>query len=101
MTDISRRRVIATGASLLASSASLMMLGRVEAASPKMAATEEHDMNHGMQSCIQLCQDCHAVCLQLIRHCLQLGGRHAAPEHIRLLIDCAQMCATNVDYMLR
>jgi hypothetical protein len=25
----------------------------------------------------------------------------AEPDHIRLLMDCAQMCVTNVDYMLR
>ncbi len=101
MTDISRRTMVTTGASLLASSASLMMLRGVEAATHSMAATERHDMNEEMKRCIQLCQDCHALCIQLVGHCVQLGGRHAAPDHIRLLMDCAQMCATNVDYMLR
>ena len=35
------------------------------------------------------------------RYCLQLGGRHATPNHIRLLMDCAQMCTTTVAYMAR
>jgi hypothetical protein len=54
-----------------------------------------------MRKCIQLCRDCHAMCTQTIAHCLKLGGRHAAPDHIRLFADCAQMCATAADYMLR
>ena len=31
---------------------------------------------------------------------MDLGGRHAGTEHIRLLVDCAQMCEFNIDYML-
>jgi hypothetical protein len=37
----------------------------------------------------------------MIRHCLSLGGKHAAPDHIRTLIDCAQICATSADFMVR
>jgi hypothetical protein len=54
-----------------------------------------------MERCIDLCQDCHALCIQTIRHCLELGGRHAMPEHIRLLEDCAEICETSANYMLR
>ncbi|MGE0471280.1 MAG: four-helix bundle copper-binding protein [Nitrospira sp.] len=61
----------------------------------------EHHAADEMQTCIQLCRDCHAMCTQTIAHCLKLGGRHATPDHIRLLVDCAQMCTTTVDYMLR
>ncbi len=54
-----------------------------------------------MQACIDECQQCHATCLKTIEHCLQKGGRHAEPDHIRLLADCAQICATSADFMLR
>ncbi|HSH96518.1 MAG TPA: four-helix bundle copper-binding protein, partial [Roseimicrobium sp.] len=54
-----------------------------------------------MQQCIQNCTECHAVCAKMPAHCLKLGGPHAAPEHIGLLIDCAQICATSADFMLR
>ena len=67
----------------------------------KPGAEGEHHSDDEMQKCIQLCQDCHALCVQTIGHCLKLGGRHAALEHIRLFEDCAQMCATAADYMLR
>jgi hypothetical protein len=54
-----------------------------------------------MQDCITDCLDCHSVCLSTIAHCLAKGGEHAAPEHIRLLQDCAQICVTSADFMLR
>jgi hypothetical protein len=54
-----------------------------------------------MQECIQNCSDCHRSCLALVPHCLQLGGEHADPNHIRLLLDCAQICQTSADFMIR
>jgi hypothetical protein len=54
-----------------------------------------------MEACIRNCQDCHRICLETIPHCLKKGGRHADPAHIRLLIDCAQICATSADFMIR
>lgn len=124
LNTISRRRFMSTGASLLATAASLMMLPKVSAATPegvddpvhqhsgipqhslveaRGGTTMEptHHTTEEMDRCIQICQDCHALCTRTIRHCLELGGRLAAPEHIRLLVDCAQMCEINVDYMLR
>ncbi len=124
MSHISRRTLVTTGASLLATSASLLMLREVEAAthdvvhhpmppsnalpppalhhaSGNASASDRHSMSEEMRRCIQLCHDCHAVCLHVIGHCVELGGRHAAPDHIRLLMDCAQICATTADYMAR
>ena len=54
-----------------------------------------------MQECIDNCARCHAVCVETTAHCLELGGRHAEAHHIRLLQDCAQICATSADFMLR
>ncbi len=54
-----------------------------------------------MEQCIDNCTQCHAICLETITHCLSKGGKHAAPDHIRLLQDCAQICATSADFMLR
>lgn len=122
---INRRTFISAGASLLATAASFIMLPRVYAATPErgddsvrqLLALPQHSLvearggiamepkhHHAieeMDRCIQICQDCHALCTRTIRHCLDLGGRHATPEHIRSLADCAQMCQINVDYMLR
>jgi hypothetical protein len=54
-----------------------------------------------MQQCIQNCLDCHSICLQTIQHCLAMGGKHAEPSHIRLLMDCAEICQTSANFMLR
>ena len=54
-----------------------------------------------MQECIDNCTSCHAVCVETVAHCLGKGGRHAEAGHIRLLMDCAQICATSADFMLR
>jgi hypothetical protein len=111
MSDMNRRTLVTTGASLLATGASLMLLRAAEAATqggaphPSANGTpmdgHHQNMSEEMRHCIQLCQDCHAICIQTIGHCLRLGGRHAAPDHIRLLMDCAQLCTTTADYMAR
>jgi len=62
-------------------------------------------MNHTtpeMQQCIQNCQECHAMCLQMAaNHCLAVGGAHVEQSHFRLMMDCAQICQTSADFMLR
>lgn len=60
-----------------------------------MAITE------AMRECIRNCQACHGVCVETIAHCLDLGGRYAAPEHVGLLQDCAVACASSANTMLR
>jgi len=124
MSDISRRTFVITSASLLAAGASLTMSPGLDAAtqhaglgqmrepqelpnssplqmSGETPAMDGHHMSEEMRRCIQLCQDCHATCIQMISHCLKLGGQHAAPDHIRLLMDCAQLCTTTADFMAR
>lgn len=101
MSDIStlnRRTFLSTGASLLATSASFMMLPNVYAATQGQGADHSDDE---MQKCIHLCHDCHALCILTIGNCLKLGGRHAAPEHIRLLQDCAELCEITAHYLIR
>ena len=54
-----------------------------------------------MQRVIQECETCHDVCLQAMVHGLRKGGRHAEPGHITTLLDCVDMCATSVNFMVR
>lgn len=54
-----------------------------------------------MQECIALCAHCHKVCTDTATHCVEQGGRHAAQAHITPLLDCAQICQTSADFMLR
>jgi len=54
-----------------------------------------------IQRCISDCMTCHRVCLETIPHALSMGGVHAHPDHIRMLMDCAQICQTSADFMIR
>lgn len=54
-----------------------------------------------MRECIQECQGCHEVCLESITYCLEMSGEHADPRHIGLLLDCAEICQTSANFMLR
>jgi hypothetical protein len=58
-------------------------------------------MSEEMLQCIEECTHCAAICIETTHHCLQMGGEHAAPEHIRTLLDCAEMCQTSANFMLR
>ena len=54
-----------------------------------------------MQQCIQNCFNCHSICLNTINYCLQKGGMHTEPAHIRLMLDCAEICQISANFMLR
>ena len=113
--SLNRRTFLSTGASLLATGASFMLLPGAYAAAGGTGADGHgagsephasrvqggHHSEDEMTKCAQLCHDCQALCLQTIRHCLKLGGRHAAPEHMGLLVDCAELCETTAHYLLR
>lgn len=44
---------------------------------------------------------CMDSCRESINYCMELGGRHAEPEHIAVLMDCARICETSADFMSR
>lgn len=55
-----------------------------------------------MQACIDACQKCHNVCLRAaFGHCLEMGGKHVEPGHFRLMLDCAEVCQSTANFMLR
>lgn len=60
-----------------------------------------HSMSQDMMQAVQEAHRCHTVCVETIGHCLQMGGDHASPEHIKIMMDCAQICTTSADFMTR
>jgi hypothetical protein len=58
--------------------------------------------NPGMHDCIQTCWTCRDICQStLYNHCLEQGGHHAQPSHVRLMADCIGICQTAADFMTR
>lgn len=53
------------------------------------------------QLCAKVCLECESACQLLIPHCLELGGRHAGPAHIGVLIDCAGVCMLAHQFLSR
>lgn len=67
-----------------------------------MAQTVGHTMmSKDMEQCIQECLNCYSVCTATVQHCLQMGGKHAEQQHINTMMDCAEICRTAADFMLR
>lgn len=66
-----------------------------------MTHTATHTIAPDLETCIDNCTQCHGVCLSTAQYCLQKGGEHAEARHVRLLLDCAEICRTSADFMLR
>jgi hypothetical protein len=62
-----------------------------------MARHDSGMMAQGVTSALE----CHRVCEETVTYCLQQGGRYAEAAHIRLLTDCADICRTAADFMVR
>jgi hypothetical protein len=58
-------------------------------------------MGEQMQRCIQECLSCFSVCEQTLAHCLRKGGKHAAPELVKVMVDCAESCRMSAAMMSR
>lgn len=54
-----------------------------------------------MQECIEECLNCHAVCTMTLQHCIATGGDHTEVNLIGILLDCAEICQTSANFMLR
>ncbi len=61
-----------------------------------------YQVDSEMQSCIENCMDCASVCTNtLTTYCLKVGGHHAGMSHVQLMMDCATICQTCTNFMLR
>ena len=59
-----------------------------------------HHMDEKMRRCIDACLDCHRVCVtEASQHCLDVGGRHVEPRHMRLMLGCGEICRTSGYFM--
>lgn len=63
-----------------------------------------HQVGHiteEMKRCMRSCLDCFASCEQTAAHCLSKGGAHANPQHVALLLDCADICEASAAFLAR
>lgn len=65
---------------------------------------QAHDEQHEhdpMESCIEACMNCHAICTMTAQYALIQGGEMASADHVGMLLDCAEICQTSANFMLR
>lgn len=99
-TAVSRRTFAnGLGAAVLAVSAGSAVAAP---ATPANMAAMHAGMADDMRACILECQKCSTTCTSaLIDICMKTGGRHATPDHVQVMLDCVQICATTADFMAR
>ena len=64
----------------------------------------EHDHEHEhdeMDACIEVCLQCHVICTMTAQYCLVQGGALADVGKVGLLLDCAEICQTSANFMVR
>lgn len=54
-----------------------------------------------MRSCIDACTETTEICESMVNQCLSKGGDHSSPEHIKALLDCAEICSLSAKWMTR
>lgn len=54
-----------------------------------------------ISNCLEECVACARTCTDTLVHCLQMGGAHAAVNHVQILLDCTQICNTTSEFMSR
>lgn len=55
-----------------------------------------------MQECINQCWSCRDHCQKtLFNYCLLEGGKHVDHSHVKIMIDCIDICQLVADFMVR
>lgn len=89
---LDRRSVLGSGLTLAA----------VVATAPGGAsAAVPGSMTMTLDSCVDSCLASHRACLETARYCTEQGAAHVAAAHIALLLDCAELCQTTANSLLR
>ena len=92
---LARRSILGSGLTLIA----LAGGAKAFAAQTGMAKMAAGSMT--LDDCVRSCVASHQMCLETARYCTQRGGNHVAERHLALLLDCAEMCQTTANSLLR
>jgi hypothetical protein len=91
---LDRRAVIGSGLSLA--------VGGIVASNAAMAAPKRSGAMMTLDECVDSCVASHRMCLETARYCTEQGSSaHVEASHIALLLDCAELCQTTANSMLR
>lgn len=94
--DTTRREALL----LMAVGAGVLAVGNAAGANEAQAATPASHAGM-MVDCVTECEKANRACLETLDYCLSKGGPHLAAAHVRLLLDCAEVCQMTANFMLR
>ena len=73
-----------------------------EANAAAASSTKQKGAMMTLGECIDSCVASHRMCLETARYCTEQGSAaHIEASHIALLLDCAELCQTTANSMLR
>lgn len=58
-------------------------------------------ISNDQRMCIEACRNCAATCTETLSMCLHEGGEHVQEDHVRVMLDCIEICELSARYMLR
>jgi hypothetical protein len=68
----------------------------------ELAHDDSPDQAHDdLQEAVEECLNCHAVCTLTLQHCIASGGEYTEVNLVGVLLDCAELCQTSANFMLR
>jgi len=79
------------------------VVGRISGTMEELERIQSSEamISEEVRECVKDSLDCYQTCSETIIRCLTMGGNHAEHEHLNLLLDCAKICNTNADFVLR
>lgn len=66
-----------------------------------MTAAPGQRVSPEIRQAISDCLACYSTCTETLGYCVERGGALVAPELLRRLRDCAELCWMSADFMLR
>ncbi len=66
-----------------------------------MTTTSSQRITPEIRQSISECLACYSVCTETLGYCTDKGGALAAPELLRRLRDCAELCRVSAEFLLR
>lgn len=58
-------------------------------------------MPGSVDECTEQCLTCYQTCLkEAMQHCLAEGGAHVEQNHLRLMLNCAELCQVCANFMI-
>lgn len=63
--------------------------------------TQVADHARHLRDAVEACTEARSTCLRTATYCIETGGRHLKPDHLRLLMDAAEVAGLHAGFLLR